>query len=148
MTVMEYVWAGVMAVFAGPEAFSLFGIGISITILMVATGFLLGIVIGATPGLGGPFVMAVSLPILISFFGTDWICGVSAALVNIPLAWIEFGCGAVCSVKRFVVFSSLLFKSHVIANIANAAVVANSPSIGAIFFHGNFLLCVWTSDDL
>ena len=62
MTVMEYVWAGVMAVFAGPEAFSLFGIGISITILMVATGFLLGIVIGATPGLGGPFVMAVSLP--------------------------------------------------------------------------------------
>ncbi len=69
MTVMEYVWAGVMAVFAGPEAFSLFGIGISITILMVATGFLLGIVIGATPGLGGPFVMAVSLPILISFFG-------------------------------------------------------------------------------
>ncbi len=69
MGVFEYVWAGVMAVFAGPEAFSILGIAISITVLMVAFGFLLGIVVGATPGLGGPFVMAVSLPILISFFG-------------------------------------------------------------------------------
>ncbi|WP_323766952.1 tripartite tricarboxylate transporter permease [Marinovum sp.] len=69
MSVLEYVWAGVMAVFAGPEAFAIFGIGVSITIVMVVLGFLLGIVIGATPGLGGPFVMAVSLPILISIFG-------------------------------------------------------------------------------
>ena len=69
MGVFEYVWAGVMAVFAGPEAFSILGVGISITLLMVSFGFLMGIVIGATPGLGGPFVMAVSLPILISFFG-------------------------------------------------------------------------------
>lgn len=69
MGVFEYVWAGVLAVFLGPEAFSLFGIGVPVTILMVVFGFLLGIVIGATPGLGGPFVMAVSLPILISFFG-------------------------------------------------------------------------------
>jgi len=69
MGVFEYVWAGVLAVFLGPEAFSLFGIGVPITLVMVVFGFLLGIVIGATPGLGGPFVMAVSLPILISFFG-------------------------------------------------------------------------------
>lgn len=69
MSVFEYVWAGIMAVFAGPEAFAIFGIGVSITIVMVVLGFLLGIFIGATPGLGGPFVMAVSLPILISIFG-------------------------------------------------------------------------------
>ena len=69
MSVLDYIWAGVMAVLAGPEAFSIFGIGISITIMMVTFGFLLGIVIGATPGLGGAFVMAVSLPILISIFG-------------------------------------------------------------------------------
>ena len=69
MSVLEYIWAGVMAVFAGPEAFSVFGIGISIILVMVVFGFFLGIVIGATPGLGGAFVMAVSLPILISIFG-------------------------------------------------------------------------------
>ena len=34
-------------------------------------GFLSGIVVGATPGLSGPFAMAVSLPILISVFGVD-----------------------------------------------------------------------------
>ena len=69
MSVLEYVWAGVLAVFLGPEAFSLFGIGISITLLMVLAGFLTGILTGATPGLSGPFVMAVSLPILLSIFG-------------------------------------------------------------------------------
>jgi putative tricarboxylic transport membrane protein len=69
MSPLDYIWAGVLAVFAGPEAFSIFGIGISVTLVMVAFGFLMGIVIGATPGLGGAFVMAVSLPILISFFG-------------------------------------------------------------------------------
>lgn len=69
MGVFEYVWAGVLAVFAGPEAFSIFGIGMPITILMVLLGFVSGIVTGATPGLSGPFVMAVSLPILLSIFG-------------------------------------------------------------------------------
>ena len=69
MGVFDYVWAGVLAVFVGPEAFSIFGIGISITVLMVFAGFLTGIVTGATPGLSGPFVMAVSLPILLSVFG-------------------------------------------------------------------------------
>ena len=30
---------------------------------------MLGIVVGATPGLNGPFAMALSLPVLISIFG-------------------------------------------------------------------------------
>lgn len=69
MGVFDYVWAGVMAVIAGPAAFELFGIGVPITVLMVFGGFVLGIVGGATPGLAGPFLMAVSLPILLSVFG-------------------------------------------------------------------------------
>ena len=36
---------------------------------MVFCGFVLGILVGATPGLAGPMAMAVSLPILISVFG-------------------------------------------------------------------------------
>lgn len=69
MEVLEYVWAGVLAVVAGPAAFEIFGIGIPITLLMVFAGFVIGIVGGATPGLAGPFIMAVSLPILLSIFG-------------------------------------------------------------------------------
>ena len=69
MGVLDYIWAGVLAVFMGPEAFSVLGVGISITLVMIAAGFLIGIVVGATPGLGGPFLMAVSLPVLISVFG-------------------------------------------------------------------------------
>jgi putative tricarboxylic transport membrane protein len=38
---------------------------------MVFFGFLLGVVVGATPGLGGPSAMAISLPILISIFGFE-----------------------------------------------------------------------------
>lgn len=71
MGVLDYIWLGILAVFQGPEAFSLFGIAISITIVMVVAGFLLGIVVGATPGLAGPVAMAISLPILISTFGYD-----------------------------------------------------------------------------
>ena len=36
---------------------------------MVFVGFVIGIVGGATPGLAGPFLMAISLPILLSIFG-------------------------------------------------------------------------------
>lgn len=71
MSVLDYVWAGILAVFLGPEAFSIFGIGVPMTILMIMAGFLIGIVTGATPGLSGPFLMAVSLPILISVFGLN-----------------------------------------------------------------------------
>lgn len=69
MSPLEYVWAGVMAVIAGPAAFEIFGLGIPLTVVMVFGGFLLGVIGGATPGLAGPFLMAVSLPILLSIFG-------------------------------------------------------------------------------
>ncbi len=69
MGVFDYIWLGILAVFQGPTAFSFFGLEISITILMVLAGFLLGILVGATPGLAGPMAMAISLPILISTFG-------------------------------------------------------------------------------
>lgn len=69
MGVLDYIWLGIIAVFQGPEAFSVFGIAVSITVMMVLSGFLFGIVVGATPGLAGPFAMAISLPILISIFG-------------------------------------------------------------------------------
>ena len=38
---------------------------------MVFFGFVLGVIVGATPGLGGPMAMAISLPILISIFGFE-----------------------------------------------------------------------------
>ena len=38
---------------------------------MVIFGFVLGVIVGATPGLGGPVAMAISLPILISIFGFE-----------------------------------------------------------------------------
>ena len=69
MGVLDYIWLGILAVFQGPEVLSLFGIAISITVVMVLAGFLLGIVVGATPGMAGPVAMAISLPILISVFG-------------------------------------------------------------------------------
>ena len=67
--VRDYILLGIQAVFAGPEAFSLLGLPISITVLMVTFGLILGIVVGATPGLGSVIGMAISLPILISVFG-------------------------------------------------------------------------------
>ena len=69
MGVVDYIWMGILAVFQGPEAISIFGIAISITIVMVLAGFVLGILVGATPGLAGPMAMAIALPILISAFG-------------------------------------------------------------------------------
>lgn len=69
MGMLDHAWLGVLAVFQGPAAFSLFGLPVSFTLLLVFAGFLLGIVVGATPGLAGPMAMAISLPILISIFG-------------------------------------------------------------------------------
>jgi len=69
MGVTEHILLGIQSVFLGPELFSLLGIPISVTIMMVLAGFLLGITVGATPGLAGPMAMAISLPILISVFG-------------------------------------------------------------------------------
>ena len=69
MGVLDYIWLGILAVFQGPEVFAVLGVPVSITLVMVLGGFLMGIAVGATPGLAGPFAMAISLPILISVFG-------------------------------------------------------------------------------
>ncbi len=69
MGILDHIWLGVRAVFVALPVFSLFGMPITITVLMVLAGFLGGIIVGATPGLGGPFAMAISLPILLSVFG-------------------------------------------------------------------------------
>lgn len=71
MSVTEYIWAGIVAVFTASPVATVFGLPIPITVVMTLGGFLTGIVVGATPGLSGPFAMAVSLPILISVFGVD-----------------------------------------------------------------------------
>ncbi|MGB0505936.1 MAG: tripartite tricarboxylate transporter permease [Pikeienuella sp.] len=67
MGIFDHVWLGVLSVFQGPQVIE--GLPISITIFMVAFGFIVGVAVGATPGLAGPMAMAVSLPILISVFG-------------------------------------------------------------------------------
>ncbi|MDG2034577.1 MAG: tripartite tricarboxylate transporter permease [Rhodospirillales bacterium] len=67
MGFLEHMELGVEMVFTADQLIK--GIPISTTIAMVFFGFLGGIVVGATPGLGGPFAMAVSLPILITIFG-------------------------------------------------------------------------------
>ena len=69
MDVWDYIWMGVLAVFQGPELFAIAGLPLSVTLVMILAGFLLGIVVGATPGLAGPMAMAIALPILISIFG-------------------------------------------------------------------------------
>lgn len=66
---LDYVWLGILAVFQGPELFSVFGLPVSVTLAMILMGFLLGVAAGATPGLAGPMAMAIALPILISVFG-------------------------------------------------------------------------------
>lgn len=71
MGVFDYVLAGVLAVFGADPVATVLGVPIPITLVMVFAGFLSGILVGATPGLSGPFAMAVSLPILISIFGVD-----------------------------------------------------------------------------
>ena len=71
MGVLDYIWLGILEVFLGNPAFILFGVSVSITLVMVFGGFLFGIAVGATPGLAGPMAMAVSLPILISVFGFE-----------------------------------------------------------------------------
>ena len=69
MTPLDYIWAGILAVFQGPEAFSLLGLPISISVVMVSLGLLVGIIVGATAGLGQVMALAIALPILISVFG-------------------------------------------------------------------------------
>ncbi len=69
MEALDYIWLGVLAIFQGPALFDLFGLPVSVSLVMIAAGFFGGIMVGATPGLAGPMAMAISLPILISAFG-------------------------------------------------------------------------------
>ena len=64
MGMLDHAWLGIVSVFGGADV-----LGIPVTLLMILSGFLLGIAVGATPGLAGPVAMAISLPILISTFG-------------------------------------------------------------------------------
>jgi len=57
MSALDYIWLGVLAVFQGPEAFVILGLPVSITLVMILAGFLLGIMVGATPGMGGASVV-------------------------------------------------------------------------------------------
>jgi len=66
---IDHLLLGVQAVFQFSPDYLLFGMELPITVLMVVGGFLVGIVVGSTPGLAGPMAMAVALPILISIFG-------------------------------------------------------------------------------
>jgi putative tricarboxylic transport membrane protein len=62
----EYFIRGVMDVFLTSE-----GNFDWLPMVMVFSGLITGIIVGATPGLNGPFAMALSLPVLISFFGVS-----------------------------------------------------------------------------
>lgn len=64
--VLDYILRGITDVFFTPE-----GAFDWIPLLMVFAGLLIGIVVGATPGLNGPFAMALALPILIWVFGVN-----------------------------------------------------------------------------
>ncbi len=66
---IDHLLLGVQTVFHLNPDFIIFGFELPITLLMVAGGFLVGIIVGSTPGLAGPMAMAVALPILISIFG-------------------------------------------------------------------------------
>ena len=71
MGVLDHILLGAGAVFREGAAFSVFGAPVSVTLLMIAGGFLFGILVGATPGLAGPMAMAIALPGLIAAFGVD-----------------------------------------------------------------------------
>lgn len=64
--VLEYVIRGAQDVFLTSD-----GMFDWVPVVMVLVGLLTGIAVGATPGLNGPFAMALSLPVLISYFGVS-----------------------------------------------------------------------------
>ncbi|MEQ8256693.1 MULTISPECIES: tripartite tricarboxylate transporter permease [Roseovarius] len=62
--VFQYIQLGITSVFEGPEG------GLTLLpVFMVLIGVLTGVLIGAIPGMSGPFAMAIALPILVSIFG-------------------------------------------------------------------------------
>lgn len=70
MSYWDHILLGVHAAIFGAQ-FSLFGMELPLTPAMVIIGFILGVMVGATPGLAGPIALAVALPILISIFGYE-----------------------------------------------------------------------------
>lgn len=64
--VWEYIVRGFLDVFLTAQ-----GTFDPMPMTMVFAGLMLGIIVGATPGLNGPFAMALSLPVLISVFGVN-----------------------------------------------------------------------------
>lgn len=62
--VFQYITLGITDVF-----FTVNGAFDIVPMAMVFIGLLIGIAVGATPGLSGPFAMALALPLLISIFG-------------------------------------------------------------------------------
>ncbi|MGC6453583.1 MAG: tripartite tricarboxylate transporter permease [Candidatus Puniceispirillaceae bacterium] len=71
MGIGDHILLGFDAVLYGSGAVSVLGLAVPLPLLTVALGLLTGIVIGSIPGLAGPMVMAVALPILISIFGYE-----------------------------------------------------------------------------
>lgn len=70
MSYWDHILLGVHAAIFGAQ-FTLFGMELPLTPVMVIFGFILGVMVGATPGLAGPIALAVALPILISIFGYE-----------------------------------------------------------------------------
>ena len=64
--VLEYVMRGIADVFTTSS-----GAFDWMPLVMVVAGLFVGIIVGATPGLNGPFAMALSLPVLIWVFGVS-----------------------------------------------------------------------------
>ena len=64
--VLEYVMRGIADVFMTTDGHLDW-----LPLIMVFSGLITGIIVGATPGLNGPFAMALSLPVLIWVFGVS-----------------------------------------------------------------------------
>lgn len=61
---LQYIGLGVSSVFHTAEG----GLWL-MPLAMTLIGVVVGILIGATPGMSGPFAMAIALPVLVSIFG-------------------------------------------------------------------------------
>ena len=61
---LQYLALGISSVFTAADG-SLW----LMPVAMVLIGVVIGILVGATPGLSGPFAMAIALPVLVSIFG-------------------------------------------------------------------------------
>ena len=70
MSYFDHLLLGIQEVFMGAQ-FEVFGVPLPLTPFMVVLGFIMGVMVGATPGLAGPIALAVALPILISIFGYE-----------------------------------------------------------------------------